>query len=78
MLTNNELHILNGRTLDNIFDECTCIEPGGASVFDHFIIYPNRNKHVCHTTVQPFTCYSDHKPQLLTVNFSSSIARKVT
>ena len=78
MLTNNELHILNGRTLGDIFGEYTCIQPGGASVVDYFIISPDCNKHVCHMTVQPFTCFSDHKPLLLTLNFSPSVARKIT
>ena len=69
MLINNELHILNGRTLGDIYGEYTCIQSGGASVVDYFIISPDCDEYVCHMSVQAFTCFSDHKPVLLTLNF---------
>ena len=32
VLTNNELHVLNGRTLGDLFGDFTCIQTNGASV----------------------------------------------
>ena len=72
MLVNNELHILNGRTLGDSYGDFTCIQTSGASVVDYFVISPNCSKYVCHMTIQPFTCFSDHKPLLLALNFSPS------
>ena len=72
LLLNNKMHILNGRTLGDLFGEFTCIQSGGASVVDYFVISPNCSNYVCHMTVLPFTCFSDHRPLLLTLNLSPS------
>ena len=70
MLINNELHILNGRTLGDFKGEFTCIQPGGASVVDYFIISPEISELICYLTIHPLTCFSDHKPLTLTLNVS--------
>ena len=68
MLINNELHILNGRTLGDFKGEFTCIQPGGASVVDYFVISPEIGDLICYMTVNPLTSFSDHKPLTLTLN----------
>ena len=70
MLLNNELHILNGRTIGDLFGEYTCLQPSGASVVDYFIISPDCQKHVNHMSVLDFTCFSDHKPLMLALKLS--------
>ena len=72
MLINNKLHVLNGRTLGDSFGEFTCIQTSGASVVDYFIISQNCHKYVRHMTVHPFTCFSDHKPIVLTLDLKTS------
>ena len=70
MLINNELHILNGRTLGDIYGEFTCIQSSGASVVDYFVISPNCSSYISYMSVEQFTCFSDHKPIVLNITLS--------
>ena len=70
VLINNKLHILNGRTLGDSKGEFTCVQVGGASVVDYFIVSPDCSQFICHMTVKPLTYFSDHRPLILTLNFS--------
>ena len=72
ILINNELHVLNGRTLGDFAGKFTCIQTGGASVVDYFIISPQIKNLVSHMTVEPLTQFSDHKPLTLAMNFSQT------
>ena len=38
ILINNQLHVLNGRTVGDLFGDFTCIQKSGTSVVDYFII----------------------------------------
>ena len=74
MLLNNELHILilNGRTIGDLFGEFTCLQSGGASVVDYFIISSDCKQYVKYMSVLDFTCFSDHKPLMLALKLSLS------
>ena len=71
LLINKKLHLLNGRTLGDSIGDFTCIKHNGASVVDYFVISQNL-KYVNHMSVQPFTCFSDHKPLHLKLTFPSA------
>ena len=75
LLTNNRIHILNGRTLGDFKGQFTCIQPTGSSVVDYFIASPNIRQLVNHLTVMPFTIFSDHKPLSLSLKLNSIITK---
>ena len=72
MLLNNDLHILNGRTIGDLFGEFTCLQSGGASVVDYFIISSDCKQYVKYMSVLDFTCFSGHKPLMLALKLSLS------
>ena len=51
MLLNNELHILNGQTIGDLFSEYTCLQPGGSNVVDYFLISRDCKKYVNYMSV---------------------------
>ena len=70
MIMNNNLTILNGRTLGDLSGSFTCVKPTGSSVVDYMAVsqklYPNAK----FFEVLPFTPYSDHRPIQLTLRTS--------
>ena len=67
LVLNNNLIILNGRTLGDLSGSFTCIKPNGSSVVDYFMVSKNIADNVKLLEVLAFTPYSDHKPLLLTL-----------
>ena len=72
VLTNNQLKILNGRTLGDIQGKFTCFKWNGKSTVDYFCSSPLIRQHVNYLKVQSMTSYSDHCPVLLSLNFLNS------
>ena len=66
-IMNNNLNILNGRTLGDLSGSFTCIKPSGSSVVDYMAVTPKLNPNVTFFEVLPFTRYSDHRPIQLTL-----------
>lgn len=62
LILNNQLVILNGRTLGDFQGKFTCIEHNGASVVDYFIISPTLKTNIKHLTIGELTEFSDHTP----------------
>ena len=71
ILTNNSIHILNGRTLGDFKGSYTCIQYGGSSVVDYFIISSGLKKNIKYMDIMPFTIFSDHKPLCIILNVGS-------
>ena len=69
-LINNNICILNGRTLGDFAGKFTCIQPNGASVVDYFITSSEIRQLVNHLTVKPKTIFSDHRPLSLSINLT--------
>ena len=70
LLTNNSIHILNGRTLGDFKGHFTCIQRTGSSLIDYFVTSPNIRLLVNHMNVLPFSRFSDHKPLSLNLNLN--------
>jgi exonuclease III len=62
LILNNQLTILNGRTLGDFTGQFTSIQKQGCSVIDYFAISKELTSTVNHMKVCDFTEYSDHKP----------------
>ena len=58
----NNLHILNGRTLGDLQGKFTCFHPQGCSVVDYFWCSQYILKDIYHMKVNNLTEYSDHCP----------------
>ena len=65
MVINNQLKILNGRTLGDTTGKMTCHKYNGSSVVDYFVITSWARDHVNSLQVKEFTSYSDHCPLVL-------------
>ena len=62
---NNQLKILNGRTLGDSTGKLTCHKSNGSSLVDYFLISSWAREHVNSLQVKEFTSYSDHCPLVL-------------
>ena len=62
---NNQLRILNGRTLGDSMGKMTCHKWNGSSAVDYFVISPWANDLVNSLSVQNLNSYSDHCPLVL-------------
>ena len=67
MCIDNNLIILNGRTLGDMEGKYTCHTPQGSSVVDYFLCSQELSKDVVNMKVGQFTAFSDHCPLHLTV-----------
>jgi exonuclease III len=65
MVINNQLKILNGRTLGDSTGKMTCHKHNGSSVVDYFVITSWAREHVDSLQVKDFTSFSDHCPLIL-------------
>ena len=64
-ILNNQLTILNGRTLGDYLGDYTCITWNGPSVVDYFITSTGLKNKICHLNISELTQFSDHKPLTL-------------
>ena len=64
---NNQLKILNGRTLGDSTGKLTCHKSNGSSLVDYFLISSWAREHVNSLQVKEFTSYSDHCPLVLSL-----------
>ena len=62
LVSNNQLYILNGRTLGDFRGQYTSIQPKGCSVIDYFAVSSKIQSSVNFLKVQNLTMYSDHRP----------------
>ena len=62
---NNQLKILNGRTLGDTTGKLTCHKSNGSSLVDYFVISSWAREHVDSLQVKEFTSFSDHCPIVL-------------
>ena len=62
LVKNNQLTILNGRTLGDMTGNFTSIQKQGCSVVDYFATSQTINRDVSFMKVMVLTPYSDHKP----------------
>ena len=62
IIMNNQLTILNGRTLGDMTGNFTSVQKQGCSVVDYFAISQALNNDVNYMKVLDLTPYSDHKP----------------
>ena len=67
LIMNNNLTILNGRTLGDLSGEFTSICPKGCSVIDYFALTQPLIANVNFLEILEFTIFSDHRPLLLTL-----------
>ena len=67
LVLNNNLIIVNGRTLRDLSGSFNCIKPNGSSVFDYFMVSKKITINVQLLEVLAFTPYFDHEPLLLTL-----------
>ena len=67
-IINNQLKILNGRTLGDSTGRLTCHKSNGSSTVDYFAVTSWARDHVESLVVTDFTSYSDHCPLLLKLN----------
>ena len=58
----NDLYILNGRTIGDLYGACTCVTPNGTSVVDYFICSKSLYSYVHSMHVHDLSPYSDHRP----------------
>ena len=61
LIRNNQLTILNGRTLDDFTGKFTSIQKQGCSVIDYFALSKNIKTNINYFKIQDLTEYSDHK-----------------
>ena len=64
---NNQLKILNGRTLGDSTGKLTCHKSNGSSLVDYFLISSWAREQVNSLQVKEFTSYSDHCPLVLSL-----------
>ena len=62
---NNQLKILNGRTLGDTTGKLTCHKSNGSSLVDYFVMTSWAREHVDSLQVRDFTSFSDHCPIVL-------------
>lgn len=69
---NNNLFILNGRSLGDIYGKFTCYTPQGPSVVDYFLCSQELFKDVMHMKVKDLQIFSDHCPLELKIRLPYS------
>ena len=62
LVKNNQLLILNGRTLGDFQGNFTSIQKNGCSVIDYIAVTRNNNLNINYFKVLDFTEHSDHRP----------------
>ena len=62
LIKNNQLIILNGRTLGDLSGNFTSIQKNGCSVIDYISVSTNLKPNIKYFKVLPFTEHSDHRP----------------
>ena len=72
LITNNQLKILNGRTLGDSQGKFTCFKWNGNSTVDYICTSSRIRQNVNNLHIQDLNSYSDHCPLLLSLNFSNS------
>ena len=65
LISNNQLRILNGRTLGDFQGQFTSIQKNGCSVIDYFAVSPKIQQKVNYLQVNSLTMNSDHKPLVM-------------
>lgn len=65
LISNNQLCILNGRTLGDFQGQFTSIQPKGCSVIDYFAVSSKIQPKVNYLKVKNLTMYSDHRPLMM-------------
>ena len=75
---NNQLHILNGRTLGDFKGDFTCIEYNGPSVVDYFLTTMTLRKYIKYLKIGELTTLSDHKPLCMHLLISFNYIRQST
>ena len=68
LCTNNDLQILNGRTLGDIFGKKTYFGKLGSSCVDYFLSSDKVREYTSYLQVGKFTKFSDHCPLVLNMN----------
>lgn len=71
MCTDNQLYILNGRTLGDLQGRFTCFQPQGCSVVDYFVCSQSLMKKVNYMKVKDLMAHSDHCPVGLNIHIAS-------
>ena len=66
-VTNNQLKILNGRTLGDSMGKTTCHKWNGSSTVDYFVASSWVRDFITTLQVQSLNSYSDHSPLLLNI-----------
>ena len=72
----NNLCILNGRTLGDLMGKYTCFPNKGCSVVDYYVCSHELKKNVTQMQVQDLTIYSDHCPIKLSISLPLSKYQK--
>ena len=72
----NDLIILNGRTLGDLSGSFTCIRPTGCSVVDYFAVTHKIMSNINFLEAHAFTPFSDHRPITLTLKTNCSYSLK--
>ena len=65
LVSNNQLTILNGRTLGDFQGQFTSIQLNGCSVIDYFAVSSKLERKVNFLKVKNLTIYSDHRPLVM-------------
>ena len=65
LVQNNQLTILNGRTLGDLSGNFTSIQWQGCSVIDYFAVSKHFQDKILYLKIEDLTEYSDHKPLCL-------------
>ena len=65
LILNNQLTILNGRTLGDFTGQLTSIQKQGCSVIDYFTVSTQLTSSINYLRILELTEYSDHKPLTL-------------
>ena len=72
----NNVRILNGRSLGDLRGSFTCMSPQGSSVIDYFLCSHDIMKEMGMMAVQPFTQFSDHRPLFLKIHLPIALPSK--
>ena len=72
----NNVRILNGRSLGDLRGSFTCMSPQGSSVVNYFLCSHDIMKEMGMMAVQPFTQFSDHRPLFLKIHLPIALPSK--
>ena len=78
LIKNNQLTILNGRTLGDLTGNFTSIQKNGCSVIDYIAVSSNLKCDIKYFKVLPFTEYSDHRPISTELNIKQISVSQLT